>query len=519
MGSEERRYRRRLTVWEAVDWRVARVVCAALLLTWAAIWLVAYNSDLARVDRYLTDPRALPEDRELVLLWDAPSREAGAMKLLDLTRDVDNGMQCQKGGIQCATALVSRCPVDCEITNSVKRFHDASIVFLHPDTFPSGTYPVLPPTKSNAGQLYACFGHEPVWKLPQLWLNPLWTSLCDMTVHWGTNADIETTFYYLDDSDVENTRWWTKAKPLEKWGEWIGAGSNALPGSESSLVSAVVSQCTSAEREEWLQAFMERIPTASYGRCEHNIEFPARSSSPPEISRSKLRMREKIDTIARHPFHLAIESTRQESGFMTEKIFQAFMAGVIPIYFGHSATVKAKVPAGSFIDVGDYDSIEALVDHVYRVLGDKELFASYHEWRWKDSTAKYFDALQRNSKYDTACRMCMYAHEHKRKADGREGKNSILLEEKKHSFGKVYTKSDGWELVNTLEKFADFERRHPLTVASVFNYTVEGSNVPRLYQPWDTTDQDIYERFSVWSYRTFGPRLVDMYNLWGIEFL
>lgn len=141
MGSEEGKGRARLTLFEAVDWRVAKRVAVALLLTWAAIAFVAYNSDLARVERYLAQPQARVEGKELVLLWDAPSREAGAMKLLDFTRDVADGMQCQKGGIRCTAAAVTHCPVDCEVTNSVKRFRDASVIFFHPDTFESGRPP------------------------------------------------------------------------------------------------------------------------------------------------------------------------------------------------------------------------------------------------------------------------------------------------------------------------------------------------------------------------------------------
>jgi len=514
MGSDRGRTQRQLTLKEVIDWRKAKLLAVAVAAAWAAIFLVAYSSELASVDRYLASPSALPEGRELVLLWDAPSKDAGALKLMDLSRNVEHGTKCQKGKVGCVAAAVRNCPVDCEFTNSLKRFSDASVIFMHPDPFDAGEYAVLPPMKNQPSQMYACFSHEPAWKLPHLWLNPLWTPLCDMTVHWGTGADVETSFYYFDDADGADAQWWAVGDPAGDWIEALkGRKGEFTAGSEDALVSAVVSQCSSAEREEWLQAFMASVSTASYGRCEHNIDFPPRAQA---AEGPAARMQEKIDTIARHPFHLAIESTRQESGFMTEKMFQAFRAGVIPIYFGHSATARAKAPRGSFIDVGDFDSIQELADHILAVAEDPELLAGYHAWRREEETAEVFARIQATSKYDTACRICEYAHAHKDRTSTKEG-GSLRLREGERQFGKVYTKEDGWELVNTLGHFEDFERRHPTTVASVFNYTVEGSNVPKLFQPWDHSAADVTERFSVWSYRTFPPRIVDMYHLWGVE--
>ncbi|MBQ2854133.1 MAG: hypothetical protein IJE81_01520 [Oscillospiraceae bacterium] len=61
-------------------------------------------------------------------------------------------------------------------------------------------------------------------------------------------------------------------------------------------------------------------------------------------------------------FTLCCESLAHE-GFVTEKLFDAFCADTIPVYYG-SSTVSDIFNKDAYIDVRDYDSLEAVADRI-----------------------------------------------------------------------------------------------------------------------------------------------------------
>ena len=47
------------------------------------------------------------------------------------------------------------------------------------------------------------------------WRNKQWTSQFDISFHWGRNADVPLSFFYLDEEEIGNSihHWWKLAKP------------------------------------------------------------------------------------------------------------------------------------------------------------------------------------------------------------------------------------------------------------------------------------------------------------------
>lgn len=71
----------------------------------------------------------------------------------------------------------------------------------------------------------------------------------------------------------------------------------------------------------------------------------------------------KISSLRQYWFSLAIENTLAPY-YVTEKIWQAIIAGSIPIYYGgHSSTIYEDFPAESFIDASIYKANE-LIEHL-----------------------------------------------------------------------------------------------------------------------------------------------------------
>lgn len=144
-------------------------------------------------------------------------------------------------------------------------------------------------------------------------------------------------------------------------------------------------------------------------------------------------MDQKIDMISKYPFHLAIESTNREAGWVTEKIYQALYAGTVPVYYGNSREVAKHLPPGSYIDVGKFSTAKELAEYILEVAFDTELYMSYHAWRWNEHTATYFDRLVRNGRTNSPCRLCEHIVERKKDPGNLAWQGALS-----------YSKEEGW---------------------------------------------------------------------------
>ena len=68
---------------------------------------------------------------------------------------------------------------------------------------------------------------------------------------------------------------------------------------------------------------------------------------------------DKIRTIQRYRFNFCYENIKEIEGYVTEKIFDSFTAGCVPVYWGAS-NIDRYVPRECFIDRRDFASLEDL---------------------------------------------------------------------------------------------------------------------------------------------------------------
>lgn len=101
----------------------------------------------------------------------------------------------------------------------------------------------------------------------------------------------------------------------------------------------------------------------------------------------------KQEVMSRYKFCICYESTSAVPGFITEKIFDAFFAGTVPVYWGPE-DILSFVPAGCFIDRRQFAGHEELYEYMQNISEDDYLryranaaeflrgdFArSYNEW-------------------------------------------------------------------------------------------------------------------------------------------
>lgn len=71
----------------------------------------------------------------------------------------------------------------------------------------------------------------------------------------------------------------------------------------------------------------------------------------------------KRPTMEKHKFSICYENARDIPGYITEKIFDSFFAGCVPVYWGAN-NVTDYIPKDTFIDKRDFPSYEDLYEYL-----------------------------------------------------------------------------------------------------------------------------------------------------------
>lgn len=78
--------------------------------------------------------------------------------------------------------------------------------------------------------------------------------------------------------------------------------------------------------------------------------------------------------LEKYKFAICYENARDITGYITEKIFDCFFAGCVPIYWG-ADNITDHIPKECFIDKREFDSYEKLYDFL-RNMSD-EVYMKY----------------------------------------------------------------------------------------------------------------------------------------------
>ena len=153
----------------------------------------------------------------------------------------------------------------------------------------------------------------------------------------------------------------------------VALGTFKLPDPRTRQLgtAAFISNCAPApERFQLLQALMKVTRVQSYGRCEHNSVIPVTRDFGDWEDR-------KMTVLQKHRALLAWENIQQKH-YVTEKIFHALKAKVVPVYWG-SDSIKDILPTGSYIDANGYtpETIHLLAEKLKRLESDDEYFISF----------------------------------------------------------------------------------------------------------------------------------------------
>ena len=82
----------------------------------------------------------------------------------------------------------------------------------------------------------------------------------------------------------------------------------------------------------------------------------------------------KNDVYSRYKFAICFENVKDIPGYITEKIFDCFFAGCVPVYWGAS-NIQEFVPKECFIDKRNFSSYEDLYGFIYNI--DENIYFNY----------------------------------------------------------------------------------------------------------------------------------------------
>ena len=116
-------------------------------------------------------------------------------------------------------------------------------------------------------------------------------------------------------------------------------------------------------RNRFVQSLSRRKRVDCPGRCLNNMETIG-----PKVE-------DKFELMSHYKFVIAFENSIYPS-YLTEKIFHALQVGAVPIYWGDPEVTRWVNPK-AFINVSDFPTIEAAIDHIMEVDRKPELYAAY----------------------------------------------------------------------------------------------------------------------------------------------
>lgn len=175
-------------------------------------------------------------------------------------------------------------------------------------------------------------------------------------------------FMTVDRNAVDDERVFFRTLPYFDYPEW-----GSVPFDEKKLITNISGNKHSdhpyeiySVREEAMTYFEKNYPSEidCYGPGWDVNEHPSYRGM----------CDSKAETYHYHKFALSLENTIKVPGYITEKIFDCFKYGIVPIYWG-APDVYEFIPRECFIDYTDFDSLKELSDFLFGMT--KERYEEY----------------------------------------------------------------------------------------------------------------------------------------------
>lgn len=161
--------------------------------------------------------------------------------------------------------------------------------------------------------------------------------------------------YTWDDSLVDNKTYFKFFYPV------LHPMVEDIPSFEEKKLCTLVGTNIDSKYPNSLYPERKKVIEFFESKNEEGFEFYGREWDPKQYKsyRGSIPAGKKLDTIKNYRFSICYENTRDLNGYITEKIFDCFAAGSVPIYWG-AYNVADFIPADCFIDRRDFSTLDDL---------------------------------------------------------------------------------------------------------------------------------------------------------------
>ncbi|CAG8586759.1 2438_t:CDS:1, partial [Scutellospora calospora] len=197
------------------------------------------------------------------------------------------------------------------------------------------------------------------------------------------NSDIPTSYVRMD---------------VEKWRTAIPFNVTKL--SQNSTIISVIASHWTEFYDTFIPSLETHVPIASFDGVHNNTDW----NFYPECSNLDY-FEKKNCIVSKYPFYLSIESF-PENDYSTEKLWDTFNLGVVPVIWGAPNTLSYLPHPKSAIFIEDFPDSEALANHLKYLVRNETAYLEYHEWRTMTNLSDHFMKKSYMSMYNLECNVC-----------------------------------------------------------------------------------------------------------------
>lgn len=137
------------------------------------------------------------------------------------------------------------------------------------------------------------------------------------------------------------------------------------------------------------ELYSKRIDAINYFAVKDSEKFEFYGKGWPNHKLYKGEILDKYETLSEYKFSICFENSNAQNGYITEKILDCILCGVVPIYWG-APNIKRWIPGGTFINFTEldcnFDQLSVFLDNM-----TDEMYGNYLENQYQFLTSeKYF---------------------------------------------------------------------------------------------------------------------------------
>lgn len=125
--------------------------------------------------------------------------------------------------------------------------------------------------------------------------------------------------------------------------------------------------CGNKSSKDSNELYSERLKVIEYYE-QKNYQFDLYGFGWSNSERTSYRgvIEDKLCTLSKYKFSVCFENMKSKGAYITEKIFDCFFAGCIPIYYGSEAVLD-YIPKNTFVDYRDFKDLNEINDYLVRM--------------------------------------------------------------------------------------------------------------------------------------------------------